>query len=156
MAGIGQRGKQAEALFKRLGSKLEKSQSVMVYRLPDARAGSLQPTLADFLLLWHRMLLLVEVKEVAHDFRLSYNNFSEGQVGRQRLWALAGGSSLVLIYHSTAKLWRCAPIDRFVDRSIGGSWDLRDLTPGNLEDTFLCQVNLAHQKWALDSGSGSS
>lgn len=154
MAGIGQRGKQAESLFKRLGGKLEKSQSVMVYRLPDARAGSLQPTLADFLLIWHRMLLLVEVKEVAHDFRLSYNNFSEGQVGRQRLWAMAGGTSLVLIYHSTTKSWRCAPIDRFVDRSVGGSWDLRDIKTGNLEEIFIWQVNESYQKWVQSMVSG--
>lgn len=116
--------------------ELSNQQDCAFYRLPDARAGSFMPTLADCLLMRQGVLHLIEVKEVKHDFRLPHGNFGVDQVARMRTWKMAGAVSIVLIYHSTIGMWRGYDVDRFVTRE-GGSWDLRDQEPGTLE-SLLC------------------
>jgi penicillin-binding protein-related factor A (putative recombinase) len=130
------RGKECEKLFKKHLDSLCVFIDTASYRLPDAHAGSLQATLADFLFIRRGILHLIEVKETKHDFRLPHGNFDKDQVARQRLWKDAGATSLVLIYHSNNKLWRGYDIDRFIIRE-GGSWDLRDQIPKTLKD-ILC------------------
>ena len=129
------RGKRGEALFKTYIESLCKFSDSAFYRLPDAHAGSMQATLADFLFLRRGKVFLIEVKEVAHDFRLPHGNFDKSQVARQRLWKDAGATSLVLIYHSTINLWRGYDVERFIERE-GGSWDLRDTAPKLLRDVL--------------------
>ena len=126
------RGKVAEALVQKRLSVLCTSASKISYRLPDARAGSFKATLSDFLYMDAGKIYLLEVKETQHEYRLPYGNFGADQVARLRMWQEAGAVPLVLIYHATLKLWRCYGIERFIDRTTGGSWDLREQEPAPL------------------------
>jgi penicillin-binding protein-related factor A (putative recombinase) len=130
------RGKRAEAIFKKHLTQMATVRGTTFYRLPDAHAGSYTATLADFLLLQSGKLSLLEVKSTLHEYRLPHGNFSTDQVGRQRLWQDAGAQSLVFIYHEALNLWRMRPIDYFMIRT-GGSWDLRDTEPKPLGE-LLC------------------
>lgn len=127
------RGKVAEKLVKKRLEKLSINTEVAAYRLPDARAGSFAPTLADFLVVQKGQMYLIEVKETQHEFRLPHANLNKEQVARMTRFQLAGAKAHVLIYHSTLKKWRTAGIDYFKDRQ-GGSWDLRDLPLCELEE----------------------
>lgn len=150
----GDRGKSAESKVRAALLKLSAQVGAVFYRLPDARSGSFQVTLADFLAVLWGVPALIEVKEVAHAYRLSYNNFNSSQVARQRLWKLAGAEGWVLVYHSTTGLWRCLDIEVFTDRSVGGSWDLRPYPAGSLIEVMLCQLKLRFpgQVQSLESG----
>lgn len=129
------RGKEAETAMRRYLEGLNRLSSAAYYRLPDAHAGSMQATLADFLLMMSGATYLIEVKQVMHDYRLPHNNFSKDQVARQRVWKAAGAKSLVVVYHSGLQLWRGYDIDRFIVRE-GGSWDLSDTTPRTLPNVM--------------------
>lgn len=67
---------------------------------------------------------VIEVKEVAHDFRLPSKNFNGGQVARMRKRALAGAVATVIVRHSTTGLWRRVPLEFFIERLEETSWDL--------------------------------
>ena len=150
------RGKWAESEVKKELAKLSAASSQFAfYRLPDARAGSLQATLSDFLILVGGTLVLLEVKEVAHDYRLNYTNFSPSQVARQRLWEAAGAVGLVAVAHSTNKLWRVLPLERFLVRESGASWDLRDSKASTLSEEMQCQLKNLYLKSEPSLGSGS-
>lgn len=151
------RGKWAENEVKKELSKLSAASSQFAfYRLPDARAGSLQATLADYLVLVGGCLVLLEVKEVAHDYRLNYTNFSSSQVARQRLWEEAGAVGLVAVAHSTNKTWRVLPLERFLARESGASWDLRDSKASTLSQEIQCQLKNLCRKKAPNLESGST
>lgn len=128
------RGKQAETLLKNHFTKLAKQIDTAFYRLPDAHSGAFTPTLADFLLMHRSQLYLIECKQVNHAYRLPHSNFKESQVARMRTWGLAGAKPLVLIYHTPLGAWRGLPLDFFLDRSQGGSWDLSNIPTVKLED----------------------
>ena len=130
------RGKEAETLVKKRLEVLAKSANVAWHRPPDMRSGSFQPALCDFLLLQEGQLTLIEVKQTAHDYRLPHGNLSTEQVGRMRVWEMAGATCYVLIYHSTIKQWRMQHVDYFSER-IGGSWDLRALSTRKLEEILV-------------------
>ena len=148
------RGKSAESKVATVLQKLSINLGVVYYRLPDARAGSLQATLADFLAIFFGVPALIEIKEVNHDYRLSYNNFNSSQVARQRLWKLAGAESFVLVHHSPSDTWRCLDIDCFLDRSVGSSWDFRNQPAGKLQEVLLCHLKqrFPNQGSILDRG----
>jgi penicillin-binding protein-related factor A (putative recombinase) len=131
---VGTRGKAAETAVKRRLEVLAKSADFAYARLPDARAGSFMPALADFMMVRQGVMTLIEVKETQHDYRLVHPNFGEDQVARMRVFQAAGASTLVLIHHSTIKRWRYGRVDQFLDRSIGGSWDLRTWPTFKLEE----------------------
>ena len=133
------RGKGAEDAVKASLAKLSEQGHTTFLRLPDARAGSFQKALCDFVLLHKGLLHLLEVKEVAHDCRLPHGNFDSGQVAKMRRWKLAGAEAFVLVYHSTTQRWRFADVDFFVDRT-GGSWDLRKLPEYALVDILKERV----------------
>ena len=128
------RGKHAENLLKTYLTKLAKQADTVFYRLPDAHSGAFTPTLADFLLLNKGQLYLIECKQVNHTHRLPYSNFKDSQVARMRVWQLAGAQAVVLIYHTPLDAWRGLPLDHFLDRSQGGSWDLSAIPTVKLED----------------------
>jgi penicillin-binding protein-related factor A (putative recombinase) len=67
----------------------------------------------------------IEVKEVAHGYLLPHKNFGLDQVAKLRKRQLAGGLAIVLVYHSTTKLWRVVPLSVFLTRE-KGSWHLGD------------------------------
>ena len=69
----------------------------------------------------------VELKEVAFDARLPYENFKSDQVARMRKWQLAGATAKVLIHHTSAGIYRVLPVDYFVERPAGkASWFFKD------------------------------
>ncbi len=69
----------------------------------------------------------VEVKEVAHDYRLPAKNFGPDQIARMFKRQLAGACAQVVVYHSTTKKWRLIPLDYFRARLGVPSWDLREI-----------------------------
>jgi penicillin-binding protein-related factor A (putative recombinase) len=133
MSSPADRGKTAEKEVKKVLTKLSLRSDTAFERLPDARAGSFQTAMCDFIMTHKGTMFLLEVKEVAHDYRLPHGNYSKDQVARMRRWQLAGAKAFVLIYHTKLSKWRVAPVDYFVERT-GGSWDLRNLGLQNLED----------------------
>ena len=100
------RGKEAENLVKKRLEVLAKSANVAWHRPPDMRSGSFQPALCDFLLLQEGQLTLIEVKQTQHDYRLPHGNLSTEQVGRMRVWEMAGARCYILVYHSGIMQWR--------------------------------------------------
>ena len=130
----GERGKASEKQVSAALSTFDGRQDTTWWRVPDARAGSLQPALADFLLLHRQHLILIEVKEVAHAFRLPFHNFDVGQVARMRRFKLAGAHSFVLTYFKPLKKWRCVEIDWFTVRPEGASWDFREFPAVDLKE----------------------
>jgi len=130
------RGKEAETLVKKRLDLLAKSAQVAWHRPPDMRSGSFQPALCDFLLMQEGRLTMLEVKQVVHDYRLPHGNMSAEQVGRMRVWQMAGATCYVLIYHSTIKQWRMEHVDYFSNR-VGGSWDLRVIPTRKLEEILI-------------------
>jgi len=143
MSTAANRGKYAEAQVKKKLAGLESARQSS-YRVPDARSGSFAVALADFLIMRDGRMTLLEVKEVAHDFRLPHENLGLGQIGRMRAWASAGAQSDVLVYHRTTKLWRTASIQWFFEnyRRVNetgkavGSWDLREFPTMTLDEYF--------------------
>ena len=143
MSTAANRGKYAEAQVKKKLASLESARQAFA-RWPDARSGSFAVALADFLIMRDGRMTLLEVKEVAHDFRLNHGNLGTDQIGRMRAWASAGAQADVLVYHSTTKLWRTAEIHWFHEnyRKVDddgkkvGSWDLRSLEHVTLDEYF--------------------
>jgi len=130
----GTRGKYAEEKVKAFLSKLEATGPSWHMRLPDARAGSFTATTGDFIWVYNSNPFMIEVKEVDHNFRLPHANFKPDQVARLRAAAYGGVLPVVLIYFTPLKLWRLVPITVFVDRSVGGSWDLSKIEPTSLQE----------------------
>ena len=130
MSTAGTRGKWAEAEVKKKLALYGGFSSFASLRLPDARAGSRQVTLADFMVMHKAQHSLLEVKEVSkHEYRLPHQNFDELKVSRMRSWAMAGSVGHVLVCFmpgARTAIWRYAPIEYFLTRT-GGSWDMRSI-----------------------------
>lgn len=127
------RGKKGEALFRAFLTGLATQQGTAFMRLPDAHAGSIVPTVADFLLVRNGVPHFIEVKETSHDFRLPHGNFDKDQVSRMWEMQLAGAKCSVFTYHSGLALWRKHELDTFKVRT-GGSWNFSDIQPKQLKD----------------------
>ncbi len=149
------RGKYAEGEIKKYLKLLNDSHMNFTYnRNPDAHAagGRFVPVAGDFQAFhqvgtaWVRDVdhedqsytdrpvplarnFIIEVKEVAHDFRLPHANYSADKVARVEKRCKAGTEAIVMIYHTKLKTWRAVPQAVFNDRSTGGSWDLRAHEP---------------------------
>jgi hypothetical protein len=70
---------------------------------------------------------LIEVKSVEHTHLLPYGNFTEDQVARMRIRAMAGSETLVLVAFRPKDhppYWRTAPLEYFESRERRGSWDM--------------------------------
>ena len=131
------RGKYAESAVRKYLNSLN-LQTLAWYRLPDAHAGSFTPSLADFIIINDGQPILLEVKEVAHDYRLPVGNFKLENRARMRLFQEAGCRCEVLIYHSTTKKWRRQPLDYFSTLD-SGSWDFRETLELTLKEAItLC------------------
>ena len=129
MSDTGARGKWSEAEVKKQLNLYGRFSSFAHYRLPDRRAGSRAPTLADFQTMHQGRYALLEIKEVeTHDYRLPHTNYDELKVARARSWAMAGADAHVLVCFrpGASAIWRYAPLDYFIKRE-GGSWDMRDI-----------------------------
>lgn len=142
----GTRGKFAEGKAREWLKKESDDRSDFNFmRLPDARAGSFQPTTSDYLVGHRGIGTFLEMKEVQHDFRLPCANFPGDQRGRIQAWELAGFKSLIVVCHTTLKpgsytrglkMWRCAPLSYFLNPE-GASWDMRDLPLLTLDQSLI-------------------
>lgn len=129
------RGKSAESLVSRRLDALSNKVDTAFYRLPDARAGSLKATLADFLIMQRSEMTLLEVKEVDHAYRLPHKNFAVDKVSRMRRFKMAGAKAWVLVLFTPTGKWRLAELDFFLTRE-GGSWDMRQFPEITLEEAL--------------------
>lgn len=159
MSTVGTRGKWAEGKVKDVLLKLETSDAKFTFnRVQDAHAagGRFVAQAGDFqafrFLNGVRRNFLIEIKEVAHDFRLSYNNFTGDKVARMWKRSLAGSECLVFVYHTTSKVWREVPFEVFLSRPItAGSWDLSTYPTGSISN--LLQESLsASKEYTFDRG----
>lgn len=128
----GKLGKAAEEDLQNVLKEMSTFREFLGWRLPDARAGSASAAIADFQLLHSGTALFLEVKEVAHEYRLPYTNFGTDQVARMRRTEMAGALAFVAVNFTPTGLWRLAHIEYFRDRSVGGSWDMRNCETNKL------------------------
>jgi hypothetical protein len=147
----GQRGKWAEGKVREALALRAGVADFNFMRLPDTRAGSFQPTTADFLVAYRGRVTLLEVKEVQHAFRLPRSNYPQDQRSRVRAWEMAGVCSLVVVaflpfkgaaYRADREMWKSAPLAYFTGDDTS-SWDMRDLPLRTLDralDAFLDPV----------------
>jgi hypothetical protein len=131
MSNPADRGKDAEGYVKSALSTCART-DLAWYRLPDARSGSRAPTLADFLIHAQGRMMLLEVKEVKHDFRLPHKNFDTDKIARMHRYKLSGALTYVLVRFMPSDVWRLAELSFFLQKE-GGSWDMREFTPGPLK-----------------------
>ena len=128
------RGKVAEALVSKELKLLATRLDFDFERITDAyssRGGATTARPGDFLAFQAGKAVVIEVKEVAHEYRLPRQNFPLDQRARLRKRHLAGCSILVLVYSSVSKLWRILPIAEFGVETTG-SWDMRETSAGAL------------------------
>ena len=143
---VGDRGKWAEGKVRDALKGRALQAGFQFMRLPDARAGSFQPTTADFLVVDSGRPFFLEVKEVNHVSRLPGKNFDQGQRARLALWEAAGARSRVLICHSPlrevvqppeakGKIWRAFRAAYF-GHDTPPSWDLHHFPLFSLTDAL--------------------
>ena len=142
MVAAANRGKYAEGEVKKFLKKMEAANCAH-HRFPDAHSGSMVTAPADFMFMQAGIFRLLEVKEVQHDFRLPYDNFSPDQVARMRMWQAAGAHAWVLVYHKNLKAWRLIPAEWFLNRpklsasgKSVGSWVLDEFPLVTLTEAF--------------------
>jgi hypothetical protein len=133
---LANRGKKAEATVAKFFDKLKKESATFDFqRQYDARTarGRFPSQTGDYLV-WRKLVqgsrlignfsAAIEVKTVAHDFRLPSKNFNSEQIAKLRRRQLAGCLPVVLVFHSTVKLWSCPPFLTFQSEPDAPSWDL--------------------------------
>lgn len=121
------RGKSAESTLSSLLTKLSAKYSDFCFeRIADAyssRGALATPRAGDFVVYTKGKNYLIELKEVAHEYRLPRSNFKRDQRARMKVRQLAGSICLVIVHHSTTNMWREVPLDFFGTEETG-SWDL--------------------------------
>lgn len=120
------RGKKPEAeVMKYLKAYDAKHQDFDFSRNYDSHSagGRFQRQTGDFQFYSPGAHGVIEVKEVAHAFRVPHKNLTEESAAKLWKRQLAGGEVIVLIYHSVTGKWRVADLNFFKIRT-GGSWDL--------------------------------
>lgn len=144
------RGKSLEQRFRALCKEQENRQGFAFHRFPDARAGSRKEAPADYQTMSDGIFRLIECKECKYDGRLPYGNFDKAQVGRMRLWALAGkstaqGRGFVLVHHTTKDNYTVAKVENFIERKEGkGSWFFNEM-PHQVFATLEEAFNYIHE-----------
>jgi len=124
---LGKRGKKAEdAAHKFLKSLKELDSSFDFQRQLDARAagGRFPSQTGDYLIFRPQAHGVLEVKALAHDFRLPNKNFGAEQIAKCRRREMAGGKVVVLVYHSTIQKWRAPEFCLFTAAIDASSWVL--------------------------------
>jgi len=114
------------------------------HRFPDAMAGSLVTSPSDFMVMKEGRLILLEVKEVNHAYRLPLKNYSPDQMARMRMWEAAGAKALVVIYFTPLRAWRWVTTqDLFESKQVllsqpkpGGSWNFSQTPATTLTHVF--------------------
>lgn len=138
------RGKVAESKLRTELARLEAGLVDFTFeRILDAHSarGAMSAARAgDFVIYYKGKNILIEVKEVEHDFRLPKSNFKRDQRARMMKRQLAGSICQVVIYHSTTGQWRILPLNYFGVEEVG-SWDLREIATVNIKQligVILC------------------
>lgn len=119
----GQRGKLAEKAVEAVFRELNKSVGFAFHRLADARSARnfMAANPADFIYSCNGQTGFVEVKSMAHPFRLPAKNVT--QLPTLVKFELAGARSVILVNHTLTGKWRAlAPNDLPMGVP---SWDLR-------------------------------
>jgi hypothetical protein len=116
------RGKSAEKAVKK-ALELVTAPGFSFKRISDVYSGVRTPVIADYRATCGSRKWYIEVKEVAHDFRLPHGNMSVGQVARLRKAEQTGWEAVVWVHHSGLQLWRKVPLEYLRTRS-EGSWVL--------------------------------
>ena len=126
------RGKEAEKVVTTLLKSLDAASTRFTFeRILDAHSSKgavSSPRAGDFAMYYKGANYLLEVKQMAHDFRLNRANFPLDQRARMRKRELCGTRCHVLIYSTTAKVWWSLPISYFGFEETS-SWDLSNLEP---------------------------
>lgn len=103
---IGQRGKVAEKVIEGVLKKWNDKANFAYWRLPDSRSArsylAAQP--GDFVYFADPYAGIIEVKETLHVTRIAKDKIS--QLPNLHKLSLAGAHSIVVVHHSTTKLWR--------------------------------------------------
>lgn len=144
------RGKWAEGQVKEGLALLAKSSTFCYEKLADAYAGFMRAAITDFLVLDTGKIIILEVKEVDHEYRLPKGNFEVEQRNRQKMWALAGASPWILVAFKklrgtgrldNKKMWVAAKVTDLPDLGPGqGSWDFRELGTYMTRDEALAYI----------------
>jgi len=144
MSDSANRGKVAESKLRTQFAALESGLVDFTFeRILDAHSarGAMSAARAgDFVVYYRGKNFLIEVKEVAHDFRLPKSNFKRDQRARMKKRQLAGSICRVVTYHSTTGQWRIMPLDYFGTEETG-SWDLQEFSSINTKQligVILC------------------
>lgn len=147
---IGSRGKTAEKQVQEYLKKLSEGWAEFDYaRIYDARSagGRFPGRPGDFEIYTPTGHGLIEVKEVAHDFRLPAKNFSYKKFGHLHKRQLAGGEIIILVKHTTTGMWRKPPLSLFLEDPQAASWDLSMILAKPTLPEVLSFVPLNWQKW---------
>lgn len=119
---IGQRGKAAEKAVEQVLKKWNGKANFAYFRLADSRAarGMIAAQPGDFSWFCGGRGGILEVKESQHPYRIAKDKVS--QLPTLHKLQLAGASNLILVHHSTEKVWRAVPAEAL---PFGvPSWDL--------------------------------
>jgi len=121
------RGKVAESKIQEALQKFaDKHHHFDWHRVYDAHSagGKFACQTGDFCWFFNGFNGALEVKEVAHDYRLPAKNFNAGQIARMRKRMLAGTQGHAIVRHSTTGKWRVIGLQFFLDDLEAKSWDL--------------------------------
>ena len=126
-------GNETEGLVEDLLKKWNNKINFAWHRLPDtksARMNMIAAQPADYIYRQDKYAGFIEVKALAHPFRLPKINLSQLPVIHK--WCLAGSDDVVLVHHYLTSEWR-AMDPRSLQAGLP-SWDLREFptfaTPG--------------------------
>lgn len=140
---IAKRGKYAEGVVRNFLDRINREVVAFDWhRVLDARAagGRFNAQTGDFAFFGPRMHGVIEVKEVGHAYRLPSKNFDTKQINRLRKRQMAGGLVVVLIYHTTTKLWRRVPLSVFLENLNAPSWDFSPIPTAESAEELLSDV----------------
>ena len=126
---LANRGKKQEAaVLKYLKKREEEDATFTFQRQYDARSagGRFPSQVGDYLTFRTQMHGVLEVKALAHDFRLPNKNFSAEKIAKCRRREMAGSHIAVLVCHTTTGMWRTPPFSIFANAPAVSSWVLSD------------------------------
>lgn len=141
------KGKVLEGDFKKAMVQMTKDPLCFYYRIPDALStaslvkgkmrgrGGKRP--GDFFVFYNGTAFLIELKEVAHDYRIATSRFT--QLAKMKRFAMTGNTSGAIVFHTTTGLWRYVGNGWLQHHKEDSSYDLSEVIAfGDLYD--LCDT----------------
>lgn len=141
------KGKRAEKKIAKHLKTISKNPDWWVHRLPDAGQcmGRLQKQPADYIVMYQGSAMLIEVKEETRPNKLARSRLT--QFPKMRLFEMAGGRSIFLIYHYNENLWRLFSASELSKRVVTPTIDLDEfVTLKNLTEVFFVIENLMRKQ----------